>query len=264
MRLGRLLQKLGNVLAVMVVAAALPLRLEDVALAQLRVLRDLARLETGLGGVHREDVGESLKDSGRAGCVVGDEAAKDRGRGSPGGWSRRRQYLLDLLAAGQLGQDGGALDGRRPLEVVAGLPGALVRVVGRVVPAPQVRDGDFEHLARVPGQLVEQLALGGVGDGGVLQELGEGDAEDGDGVGGVVDEGVLEVALVKDVPLTALDDEDDALFVAEFRWAVGVVSGADATGEALDALVLGQVEGPRLDGVIQQRVLCHGKEPMCV
>lgn len=70
------------------------------------------------------------------------------------------------------------------------------------------------------GEVVEELAARrGRGDGGVGEYLREGEAEDGDGVGL---EGVFEVALVEDVALAVLDQEDDAGGVAEVGFAVGV------------------------------------------
>jgi hypothetical protein len=59
----------------------------------------------------------------------------------------------------------------------------------------------------------------------VGEDLGEGQAEDRDRVrvGGL--QGVFEVALIKNVALTVLDQEEDAGWVAESGFAVGVEGG---------------------------------------
>ncbi len=57
MGLGHALQERRDRAAVDVIPAALALRLQDVALAELRVRRDRSRLETRLAGVERVDVG---------------------------------------------------------------------------------------------------------------------------------------------------------------------------------------------------------------
>lgn len=90
-------------------------------------------------------------------------------------------------------------------------------------------------------EVVEQLAArGGRVDGGVGEDLREGEAEDGDRVGL---EGVFEVALVEDVALAVLDKEEDAGGVAESGFAVGVVGSAEASREALGAFVGWELEG---------------------
>lgn len=110
--LGQRLEELRDGAAVDVVASALALRLEDVCLAELGIERLLARFEAGLGGVHGVDVGEGLPELGCGGGLVVDELAEDGGRG---GGSGGGQYLLDLLRAGELGEDAGALDRVGPL-----------------------------------------------------------------------------------------------------------------------------------------------------
>lgn len=67
---------------------------------------------------------------------VGEEAGKVRG-------FRRCELLLDFLAAGEVGEDGGAFDGGRALEVEAGGPGFLGRVFRGGVPCAEVDEGDF-------------------------------------------------------------------------------------------------------------------------
>jgi hypothetical protein len=62
----------------------------------------------------------------------------------------------------------------------------------------------------------------------VGEDLGEGEAEDGDGFavrGGGLLEGVFEMALVEDVALAVLDEEEDAGWVVEGGFAVGVEGG---------------------------------------
>jgi hypothetical protein len=57
--------------------------------------------------------------------------------------------------------------------------------------------------------------------------LGEGKAEDS---GAAAGDGVFEVALVKDVALAVLDEEDNAGWVAAGGRAVGVIGGFEAGG----------------------------------
>ncbi len=112
------------------------------------------------------------------------------------------------------------------------------------------------------GRVVEELAAWGGGrEGGVGEELGEGEAEDGDGLraGGL--NGVFEVALVEDVALAVLDEEDDAGWVAEGGFAVGVESGGQAGGQAVRASVGGKIEGGPRDGFLEERVLGFGEVP---
>lgn len=59
------------------------------------------------------------------------------------------------------------------------------------------------------------------------------------------------MALVKDVALAALDEEDDAFGVSEVGLGVGVESGLDAACEAGDALVVGESEGVGGQGVVE-------------
>ncbi len=93
------------------------------------------------------------------------------------------------------------------------------------------------------------------------EELGEGEAEDGDGLraGGL--HGVFEVALVEDVAFAVLDEEDDAGWVAEGGFAVGVEGGGKAGGEAVRASVGGKLEGGPRDGLLEERVLGFGEVP---
>lgn len=106
------------------------------------------------------------------------------------------------------------------------------------------------------GRVVEELsARGGRGEGGVGEDLGEGEAEDGDGLGGGGLQGVLEVALVEDVALTVLDEEEHAGWVAESGFTVGVKGGCQAGGEAFGAVVGWQVERGCRDWFLQKRVL---------
>jgi len=222
-----------------VVAAAFALGFHDVALALLRVGGEAPRELAG-GGVFVEgvDVCEGAPDggvvSGRGGGV--DEAAQ-------GGGPRRvvsvrgGEHLLHLLHAGQLGEHGRADDGGGPFDLVARLPGGRsFGVVAWSVAGTKVNDGGLEN-AGAAWQAVEELALGRVGDAGVGEDLGEGQAEDRDAV---IREAVLEVPLVKDVALAVLGDEEDALAVAELRLAVGLEGGFEAGGQAPGALVVGE------------------------
>lgn len=61
--------------------------------------------------------------------------------------------------------------------MVSGVPGRLVRVVIGVVARSHVDDGYFEDLGGITGKMVEELALWGVGEGGVLEDVGNGESE---------------------------------------------------------------------------------------
>ena len=93
------------------------------------------------------------------------------------------------------------------------------------------------------------------------EELGEGEAEDRDGLraGGL--HGVFEVALVEDVALAILDEEDDTSWVAEGGCAVGVEGSSQAGGEAVRASVGGEIKGGSRDGLLEERVLGFGEVP---
>jgi hypothetical protein len=93
----------------------------------------------------------------------------------------------------------------------------------------------------------------------VGEDLGEGQAEDGDEVraGGL--QGILEMPLVKDVALTVLDQEQDAGWVAKGGFAVGVEGGCQTGGKALCAVVGGKVEGGWRDMVLQEGILGFGE-----
>lgn len=128
-------------------------------------------------------------------------------------------------------QDGGAFDGCAALEVVAGCPGGWGREVGWGVPRAEVEDCYFVGGGGGVRRVVVEGAGWGVGWGvGGVEDGGEGEAEDGDGVRGL--QGVLEVALVEDVAFCGLDDEEDAEGEGGggFRGAVGVVRGGEAGG----------------------------------
>lgn len=103
--------------------------------------------------------------------------------------------------------------------------------------------------------VVEELA--GRAEGGVRGEGGEGEAEDGGRGLGV--QGVFEVALVEDVALRGLDEEEDAGRVAEGGGAVGGVGGGEAGREGGGAGVWGEVEGGEGGGVVQEGVFCGGE-----
>lgn len=95
-------------------------------------------------------------------------------------------------------QDGGAFDGRAAFEVQTGGPGGRGVVVGRGVAGAEVEDCYFVGgVGGVRGVVVEGPGAVGGRDVGVLEDGGEREAEDGDGVGGL--QGVFEVALVEDV-----------------------------------------------------------------
>lgn len=67
---------------------------------------------------------------------AGEEAGKVRG-------VRRCELLLDFLAPGEMGEDGGAFDGCGALEVEAGGPGFWGWVFGRRVAGAEVAEGNF-------------------------------------------------------------------------------------------------------------------------
>lgn len=239
--------------AVDVVAAALALRLEHVALALLRVEGQLAGLLAGGRGVERVDVGEGglevLERRVRGG---GQEAVEDRGRRC--GRVGRRQHLLHLFRAGDLRQDRGALDGGGALQVVPGLPGALAQVVAGPVAAAHVDDGDLE---REVGQLrrrVQQLPPLALVHLGVPQHLGKGQPEDGYALRRGRDL-VLEVLLVKDVALAVLGQEDDTLLPPSVSVSVGGKGLNDALRQAFRAVIVGQAGSALGDGVGEQAVL---------
>lgn len=79
--------------------------------------------------------------------------------------------MLNLFGAGQLGENAGALDRARPLQVVSGVPGCLVGIVVGVVARAHVNDGYFKDLGRVAREVVEELALWRVGKGGVFEDV---------------------------------------------------------------------------------------------
>jgi hypothetical protein len=92
----------------------------------------------------------------------------------------------------------------------------------------------------VVGEVVEELAArGGGGNGGVGEDLREGEAEDGDGVDL---EGVFEVALVEDVALAVLNEEEDAGRVAKGGFAISMEGGTEAGREPFGALVGWELE----------------------
>lgn len=213
---------------VVIVATALPLRLEDVLDAQLRVEGEAAALEPGLRLVHGVDVGKGAPQALPGRRLLGHETAQLERRG---GRRRRGEHLLHLFHAGQLRQDRRALDGVGALELEPPLPGLFVRVVARPVPGAHVHDGDLEHPCWVARQAVQQLAFGAVRYRGVLQDLRKRQPEHGnDSVAAVAAplDLVLEVSLVKDVTLSILSEEDDASVMAEVRIAIGSKGGADA------------------------------------
>lgn len=97
-----------------------------------------------------------------------------------------------------MGEDGGAFDGRAAFEVETRGPGGGGGVVGGGVAGAEVEDAYFVGGGGgVRGVVVEGPGAVGGGDVRVLEDGGEGEAEDGDGVGGL--QGVFEVALVEDV-----------------------------------------------------------------
>jgi hypothetical protein len=136
---------------------------------------------------------------------------------------------LHLLCARELGKNGRTFDGGRAFEVIATVPGPLVGVIPGTIARADVHDGHFIDLGRVPGEVVEQLAFWAIGNAGVGEHLVEGEPEDGDGRLGLGDL-VLEVALVEDVALSGLNEEDDAFRMAELRVRVGVVGGLNSCG----------------------------------
>ena len=66
--------------------------------------------------------------------MVGEEALEGVGRG---------EGLLDFFGAGEVGEDGGALDGAAAFKVVAGGPGGGVVVLGWGVEGAEVDDCCF-------------------------------------------------------------------------------------------------------------------------
>lgn len=135
----------------------------------------------------------------------------------------------------------------------ARVPRRLVWVVAGTVAGAQVHDGGLVRLVGALGQVVQQLALGRVGDAGVLLDGREGEPEDGH-LGGDLGEAVLEVALVEDVALAILDEEQDAVGVAELRGGVRVEGHFDACGKAGYAVVSGELHHVARDGIFEERV----------
>lgn len=269
MRLGDLFQVRRDGGPVEVVAAALALGLEDVFLAGSWVGRQAAGGLAGWGGgVHGIDVCEGAPE-GREGCWVGrggDEALEGWGggglgvgEGGGGDGLGGREDLLDFFHACELGKHGGASDGGGAFNLVAGFPGGGGGVVAWAVARAQVGDGDLERDGGVVREAVEELsARGGRGDGGVGEDLGEGEAEDGDRVGF---QGVFQVALVKDVALAVLDEEDDAGGVSEGGFTVGVEGSSKAGCQAFCALVGGEFEGTLRDWLLQEGIFGMSEMP---
>lgn len=62
--------------------------------------------------------------------------------------------------------------------MISGVPGLLIGVVVGVVAGTHVDDGYFKDLGRIAGEVVEELAFGCVGEGGVLEDVSNGQSKD--------------------------------------------------------------------------------------
>lgn len=125
--------------------------------------------------------------------------------------------------------------------MVAGIPCGLVGVVGGPIPRSHVDHSNLVDLVRVSRKSVEELALRGVCYRSVLENLGIGKSKDGyrRGFAGNL---ILQMSLIKDVPLTSLCQENDTLLMFQVRLAVCMESKLDTASQALDASVLGEVK----------------------
>lgn len=225
-RLGYAFEEARDGAPIGVVPSAFALGLEDVLLGQFGIEGLLSGFEPFLRSVHGVDVGKGLPELGCRGRVILDELAQ---HGRCGCRSGSGKNLLHLLRPCELREDCGTLDGGGSLQVVAGIPCLLVGVVARTVASAEVDCGYFVDFGRVAGEAIKQLALGCIGNCGLSQNLVKGKSEDWDGRFGLGDL-VLEMALVEDIALPWLDEEDDAFGVAKLRVGIGTVRCLDSCG----------------------------------
>lgn len=231
----QLLQKPGDARPVNVVPTTLALGFQDVVLGFCFIRGYSDGVLAGGGGVEWVDGrerGTDAVDGGRGGSGGGEEAGEVRGRG--GG-----EFLLDLFGAGKVGEDRRAFDRCGALEVEARAPGGGGRVLGWGIAGSEVEESDFVGGLWGIGRCVEEGAVRRRRDGGVVEDIGEGEAEGLDVVVGLKSGG--EVELVEDVGVGGLDYEEDAEGEGRrgFGGAVGTVRGAEAAGEGVNAGVLG-------------------------
>lgn len=107
--------------------------------------------------------------------------------------------------------------------MVSGIPGLLIRVVRGSVSRSHVNNSNLVNLGGVSWKMVQKLSLGSFCDFCVLQDLRVWKSEDGDGWRRL-DDLILKVALVENVPLAILNQEDDTFLVSEFGLRRYIVS----------------------------------------
>lgn len=180
MFLGDFGQLLRDRRPVEVVASALALRLHHVFLALSGGSGKGAGVQAGRRGIERVDVCKGLEEA--LGLFRGGrhEFGQRGGHRVGVAFLRGGQDLLHFLHPRQLRENGRTANGVGPLDLVARLPCFLRRIVTGAVTGTEVDDGYFEDQGRVTGKSVEELAGGGRGEGGVGEDVGEREAEDGD------------------------------------------------------------------------------------
>lgn len=87
----------------------------------------------------------------------------------------------------------------------------------------------------------------------MCKNVGKWQPENGDG-GRRLGDLVLQVALVKDVALSCLSDEEDAFGEADFRLWIGSVGSFDALSKPFGSPVLGEIEKVCRNGVLKQGI----------
>ena len=165
----------GDLSPVDVIATAFTLGFEHVIRAFLRIGGYGDGGLTGRGIIERIDCSEGIADTVDHVGVIrgGEETSEVRGFG-------RCKLLLDLLGAGEMGEDGGAFDRCGALEIEAGAPGEWGGVFGGGVAGAEVAEGYFVGSVGGVWWVVDKCTVRGFGDGGVVQDTGEGEAESGD------------------------------------------------------------------------------------
>lgn len=206
--LGQILQERRDRSFVAIVSAALALRFEHIAFAGFSIEGKFPRCLAGLTIIHGVNVGEGFPKRFPSWRVLRHKSTEPRrlGRAHLG----CGEDLLDFLCPSELGKDGRAFDCCRTLEMISCLPGCFVRVVRGPVAGAHVNNRDLEFFAWVAGEAIDELALGTVGDARALEDLCKGQAEYWASWTGGFLEGVLKMALVKDIALTTLNQKDDA------------------------------------------------------